>query len=79
MHFCEFVKGERRSVVGTVLPGNADRFRFLGIWVRVDIYRFGSADLDLHMSCGMEILAGPNRFESPLLLGEEDSINCAAS
>jgi hypothetical protein len=79
MHFCKFVKGERRSVVGIVLPGNADRFRFWGIWVRVDIYRFGSVDLDLHMSCGKEILAGPNRFESPLLLGEEDSINCAAS
>jgi hypothetical protein len=79
MHFCEFVKGERRSVVGTMLPGNADWFWFWGIWVRVDIYRFKSADLDLHMSCGMETLARPNRFESPLLLGEEDSINCAAS
>jgi hypothetical protein len=79
MHFCEFVKGERHSVVGTMLPGNADQFRFWGIWVRVDICRFGSADLDLHMSCGMETPARPNRFESSLLLGEEDSINCAAS
>jgi hypothetical protein len=79
MHFCEFIKGERRNVVGTVIPSNADRFRFSGVWVQVDIYRFGFADLDLHMSCGMETLAGPNRFESPLLLGEEDSINCAAS
>jgi hypothetical protein len=65
---------ERRGVVGTVLPGSADRFRFWRIWVRVDICRFRSADLDLHMSCGKETLAGPNRFESPLLLGEEDSI-----
>jgi hypothetical protein len=41
--------------------------------VRVDICRFGSTDIDLHMSCGKETLVGPNRFESPLLLGEEDS------
>jgi hypothetical protein len=34
---------------------------------------------NLNMSCGKETLAGPNRFESPLLLGEEDSINCAIS
>jgi hypothetical protein len=47
--------------------------------VRVDICRFGSADLDLHMSCGKKTPAGPNRFESPQLLGEEDSINCTAS
>jgi hypothetical protein len=33
-------------------------------------------DLNLHMSCGKETLAGPNRFESSLLLGEEDSIIC---
>jgi hypothetical protein len=79
MHFCEFVKGERRSVVCTVLSGNADRFKFWGIWVRVGIYRFGSADLDLHMSCCMETLARPNRFELLLLLGEEDSINYVAS
>jgi hypothetical protein len=32
------------------------------------------SDLDLHMSCGKETLARPNRFESPLLLGEDDSI-----
>jgi hypothetical protein len=43
--------------------------------VRVDIYRFGSADLDLLMSCGKETLAGLKRFESPQLLDEEDSIN----
>jgi hypothetical protein len=42
--------------------------------VRADICRFGSADLDLHMSCGKETPAEPNRFESPLLLGEGDSI-----
>jgi hypothetical protein len=47
--------------------------------VRVDICRFGSIDLDLHMSCGKETPTGPNRFVSSLLLGEEDSINCAAS
>jgi hypothetical protein len=28
---------------------------------------------NLHMLCGKETLAGPNQFESPLLLGEEDS------
>jgi hypothetical protein len=56
-----------------------DRFPFWRIRVRVDICRFGSADLDLHMLCGKETPAGPNRFESPQLLGEEDSINCVAS
>jgi hypothetical protein len=34
---------------------------------------------NLHMSIGKETPAGPNRFESPLLLGEEDSINYATS
>jgi hypothetical protein len=34
--------------------------------------------LSLHMSCGKETPARSNRFESPQLLGEEDSINCAA-
>jgi hypothetical protein len=43
--------------------------------VRVDICRFGSTDLDLHISGGKETPAGPNRFESPQLLGEEDLIN----
>jgi hypothetical protein len=47
--------------------------------VRVDICKLGSVDLDLHMSCGKETPAGPNRFESPQLLSEEDSINCATS
>jgi hypothetical protein len=47
--------------------------------VRVDICRFGSVDLDLHISCGKETPAGPNRFESSLLLDEGDSINYAAS
>jgi hypothetical protein len=70
---------ERQSVVGTVLPGSTDRFRFWGIWVWVDICRFGSVDLDLHMSCGKETPTRPNRFESQLLLGEEDSINYVAS
>jgi hypothetical protein len=78
-HFCKSVKDERRSVVGTVLPGSTDRFKFWRIWVQVDICRFGSIDLDLHMSCGKETPAGPNRFESLQLLGEEDSINCATS
>jgi hypothetical protein len=44
--------------------------------VKVDICKFGldpGPDVDLHMSCGKETPAGPNRFESPLLLGEEDS------
>jgi hypothetical protein len=50
-----------------------DRFLFWRIRVRVDICWFRSADLDLHMSCGKETPAGPNGFESPLLLGEEDS------
>jgi hypothetical protein len=50
-----------------------DRFTFWRIRVRVDICRFRSADLDLHMSCGKETPAGPNRFESSLLLREEDS------
>jgi hypothetical protein len=36
-------------------------------------------DLDLHMSCGKETPARPNRFESPLHLGEEDSILFPAS
>jgi hypothetical protein len=36
-------------------------------------------DPSLHMSCGKETLAGPNQFESPLLLSEEDSINYATS
>ena len=31
-------------------------------------------DWNLHMLCGKEILAGPNRFESALLVGEGDSI-----
>jgi hypothetical protein len=65
--------------VGTVLLGSADRFRFWGICVWVDICRFGSIDLDLHMSCGKETPAGPNQFELPLILGKEDSINCATS
>jgi hypothetical protein len=59
-----------------------DRFIFWSIRVKVDIcrFRFGSgSDLDLHMSCGKETPAGPNRFESPWLLGEEDSINCPTS
>jgi hypothetical protein len=34
---------------------------------------------NLYMSCGKETPARPNRFESSLLLGEEDSINCAIS
>jgi hypothetical protein len=37
------------------------------------------SDLDLHMSCGKETPVGPNRFESSLLLGEEDSILCPTS
>jgi hypothetical protein len=47
------------------------------VWV--DICRFRSIDLELYMSCGKETPAGPNQFESPLFLGEEDLINCAAS
>jgi hypothetical protein len=35
--------------------------------------------LTLPRSCGKETLAGPNRFESPQLLGEEDLINYTAS
>jgi hypothetical protein len=34
-----------------------DRFPFWRICIKVDIYRFGSADLDLLMSCGKETLA----------------------
>jgi hypothetical protein len=34
---------------------------------------------NLHILCGKENPAGPHRFESPLLLDEEDSINCATS
>jgi hypothetical protein len=34
---------------------------------------------NLHISCGKGNLARPNRFESPLLLSEEDLINCATS
>jgi hypothetical protein len=75
-HFCESVKDKRCSVVGTVLLGSVDRFRFWGIWVWVDICKFRldpGLDLDLHMSCGKETPAGPNQFESSLLLREEDS------
>jgi hypothetical protein len=43
------------------------------------MYAGAGPGLFLYMSCGKEILAGPNQFESPQLLGEEDSINCAAS
>jgi hypothetical protein len=37
-----------------------DRFPFWRIRVRIDICWFGSADLDLHMSCGKETSARPN-------------------
>jgi hypothetical protein len=56
-----------------------DWFTFWRIRVRIDICRFGSTDLELQMSCGKETPARPNRFESPQLLGEEDSINCDTS
>jgi hypothetical protein len=49
-------------------------FSFWRIRVRVDICRFGSIDLDLHMSCGKETPARPNQFKLSLLLGEGDSI-----
>jgi hypothetical protein len=42
-----------------------DQFTFWRIRVSVDICRFGSANLDLHMSCGKETPAVPNRYESP--------------
>jgi hypothetical protein len=43
------------------------------------MYAGAGPGLTLHMSCGKETLAGPNRFESTQLLGEEDLINCIAS
>jgi hypothetical protein len=43
------------------------------------MYAGAGLGLSLRMSCGKETPAGPNRFESPQLLGEEDSINCATS
>jgi hypothetical protein len=43
------------------------------------MYAGTGLDLTLHMSCGKETPAGPNRFESPQLLGEEDLINRPAS
>jgi hypothetical protein len=53
-----------------------DRFTFWRIRVKVHICKFQLApgpNLDLHMSCGKETPAGPNRFESLLLVREEDS------
>jgi hypothetical protein len=78
-HGYECVRLERFQEVGTGSRVALDRFPFWRIRVRVDICRFRSVDLDLHMLCGKETPAGPNRFESPQLLSEEDSINCAAS
>jgi hypothetical protein len=59
-----------------------DRLTFWRIRVKVVYVGSGldpGSDLDLHMSCGKETPAGPKRFESPLLLGEEDSILYPAS
>jgi hypothetical protein len=39
------------------------------------IYVGSGLGLDLHMSCGKKTPARSNRFESSLLLGEENSIN----
>jgi len=38
------------------------------------LYVSSGPDPDLHMLCGKETPARPNRFESPLLLEEGDSI-----
>ena len=55
----------------TVLPGGAIQFMFWRIRVKVDICRSGT--------CICLVVGNPqlgfNRFESSLLLGEEDSIN----
>ena len=49
-----------------------DPFMFWRIRVRVDICRFRTSPRPTYV-CGKETSAGPNRFESPLLLGEGDS------
>jgi hypothetical protein len=78
-HSCEFVRDDDTERWVLCSRVALDQFPFWMIQVRVDICRFRSIDLDLHMSCGKETLARPNRFESPQLLGEEDSINYIAS
>ena len=55
-----------------------DPFMFWRIRVRVDICRFRSGPRPAYVMC-KETLAGPNRFESLLLHGEEDSTLCSTS
>jgi hypothetical protein len=63
---------------GTVLSGSVGPVPILED-LSEGICRFGSGPIDLHMSCGEETPDGPNRFKSPLLLGDEDSILCSTS
>jgi hypothetical protein len=58
-HSCESVRDERHSEVGIVLSGSAGPIPILED-PSFDFCRFGSADLDLHMSCGKKTPARPN-------------------